>query len=279
MIPSFRATALAVVRLSPVSMMTLTPSAASAFSASGVDALTGSAIANSPASFPSTAMLMTVAPSPRRRFACSLNELGFDAERCQEVRIAKEDGLAVDLAGCALAGRRVERLHLAQIEIALLGGPHDRIGERMFAGALHAGREPQNLGLLKSGGGNDRDNLRLALGQRSRLVDHQRVDLFHALQRFGILDQHAGLRAAPDADHDRHRCGKAERAGTGDDQHADGRNQAERHPGFRPEPGPGAKSDDRNDDHRRHEPAGDLIGQPLDRRTRTLRLRDHLDDL
>ncbi len=172
-----------------------------------------------------------------------------------------------------------ELFHLAQIEIAFLGGPHDRVGERMFAGALDAGREPQNLALLKSCRGNDGDDLRLAFGQRPRLVDHQRVDLFHALQRFGVLDQHAGLRAAPDADHDRHRGGKTERAGTGDDQHADGRDQPERHPGFRPKPSPGAKSDDRNDDHGRHEPAGDLIGQPLDRRARTLRLRDHLDDL
>jgi hypothetical protein len=52
-------------------MMTLMPSAASAFNASGVDGLIGSAIANSPASLPSTAMLMTVAPSSRRRSACS----------------------------------------------------------------------------------------------------------------------------------------------------------------------------------------------------------------
>ena len=127
--------------------------------------------------------------------------------------------------------------------------------------------------------GNDRDDLRLAFGQRSRLVDHQRVDLFHALQRFGVLDQHAGLRAASDADHDRHRGGEAERAGAGDDQHAHGGDQTEGHPRFRSEPGPGAKGDERHDDHGRHEPAGDLVGQPLDRRARALRVRDHLDDL
>ncbi len=32
-------------------------------------------------------------------------------------------------------------------------------------------------------------------------------------------------------------------------------------------------------DHRRHEPAGDLIGEPLDRRARALRVGDHLHDL
>ena len=39
------------------------------------------------------------------------------------------------------------------------------------------------------------------------------------------------------------------------------------------------KAMQRDDDHRRHEPAGDLVGEPLDRRARALRLRDHLDDL
>ncbi len=131
----------------------------------------------------------------------------------------------------------------------------------------------------KSVRGNDGDHLRLAFGQRARLVDHQRVDLFHALERFGILDQHAGLGAASDADHDRHRRGKPERAGAGDDQDADGCDQAERHPGFRSEPGPDAERNDSRNDHGGNEPAGDLIGQPLDRRARALRVRDHLHDL
>jgi hypothetical protein len=51
-------------------MMTLMPSAASALSASGVDALIGSEIAKMPASLPSTEMLTTVASSPRSVSAC-----------------------------------------------------------------------------------------------------------------------------------------------------------------------------------------------------------------
>ena len=39
---------------------------------------------------------------------------------------------------------------------------------------------------------------------------------------FGVFDQDAGLRAAPDADHDGHRRGKPKRARTRDDQHRDG---------------------------------------------------------
>ena len=83
------------------------------------------------------------------------------------------------------------------------------------------------------------------------LVDDQRVDLLHALQRFGILDQDAGLGAAADADHDRHRRGEAERAGAGDDQDADGRNQAEREPRLRTEQRPGAEGERRRRRSRR----------------------------
>ena len=204
---------------------------------------------------------------------------GFDAEGCQEVRIAEVDRPAIDLAGGAFAGRRVELVHIAQINIAFPGGPHDRVGQRMLAGALDARGKPQNLALFKACGRHDRDHLRLALGQRSRLVDHQGVDLLHALERFGIPDQHTGQRAATDADHDRHRRRKPKRAGTGNDENADGGDQAECHPGFRAVHSPDAKCDQGHDDDCWHEPAGYLIGQPLDRRARALRLRHHLGDL
>ena len=66
-----------------------------------------------------------------------------------------------------------------------------------------------------------RDERGLALGERAGLVDDQRVHLLHDLQRLGVLDQHAGLGAAADADHDRHRRGQAQGARAGDDQHRD----------------------------------------------------------
>ena len=59
--------------------------------------------------------------------------LGFDTERRQEAGIAEQHGLAADLAGGALAGRRVEFFHLAEIEIFFLRRPHDGVGERMLA--------------------------------------------------------------------------------------------------------------------------------------------------
>src|SRR5664279_2798174 len=59
--PRRLATASAVVRLSPVSITTRMPKADSALSASGVVALTGSAMAMTPASLPFTARKIAVA--------------------------------------------------------------------------------------------------------------------------------------------------------------------------------------------------------------------------
>src|SRR5207253_2945902 len=72
-------------------------------------------------------------------FAVGIEQRRLDTEGCQEIRIAKQNGFAVDLAGDALAGRRIEFVNLAQIETALLGGADDRVRKRMLAGALDAG--------------------------------------------------------------------------------------------------------------------------------------------
>lgn len=71
----------------------------------------------------------------------------------------------------------------------------------MFAGAFDAGGEPQQFGVHG-------DDLPLAFGQRARLVDDQRINVFHTFERFGILDEDAHVSAALDADHDRHRSGQ-----------------------------------------------------------------------
>src|SRR6476646_10173319 len=68
--PSFCATAIAVVRLSPVSMTMAMPSAFSASSAWAVLSFTGSAMAMMPAVLPSTATKIAVAPSLRSFSAC-----------------------------------------------------------------------------------------------------------------------------------------------------------------------------------------------------------------
>ena len=215
------------------------PSAASAFSASGVDALTGSAIANRPASLPSTAMIDR--RWRRRRAAARPRHRALPC-RCRSTpgyfALPSATVLPSTLPIAPLPVGESKSSTLRKRELALLRGAHDGVRQRMLAGALDAGGKAQDVALVKSGRRHDGDHLRLALGQRAGLVDHQRVDLLHALQRLGVLDQHAGLRAAADADHDRHRRRQSERAGTGDDQHADGGDEAEGQPRLRPEPAP-----------------------------------------
>ena len=90
--------------------------------------------------------------------------------------------------------------------------------------------------------------------------------LGEALQRLGVLDQHAGLRAAAGRRHDRHRRRQPQRAGAGDDQHRDRRDDGEDHARLGPEQRPDDEGDDRDQHHGRHEAARDPVGQPLDRR-------------
>ena len=47
------------------------------------------------------------------------------------------------------------------------------------------------LGLVLARRRDDRDEPRLAFGERARLVDDERVDLLQDLERLGVLDQHA----------------------------------------------------------------------------------------
>ena len=148
-------------------------------------------------------------------------------------------------------------------------------GQRMFAGPLQAGRQPQQLGSSKPAGRRRSPTTGgLALGERAGLVDHQGVDLLQPFQRLGVLDQHAGLRAAADADHDRHRRRQAQRAGAGDDQHRrpprPGRRRtaapAPTSPRPRRRPSPPAITAGTNQ-------PDDLVGQALDRRAAALGLR------
>ena len=211
--------------------------------------------------------------------ALRFQRLCRDTQRRQEVCIAQKDGFAVDLACGALAGRRIEVLDLAQDQLAVIGGADDGVGEGMLAGPFDGGGETQKFVLIVTRRGDDRYHLRLAFGEGARLVHHQRVDLFHAFKRFGVLDEHAGLGAAADADHDGHRGGEPECAGAGDDQHADRGDQPEGHPRLGSEVRPHPEGDERHDDDGRNEPAGNLVREPLDRRARSLRFGDHLDDL
>jgi hypothetical protein len=63
------------------------------------------------------------------------------------------------------------------------------------------------------GAGSMRNHLRPPFGERAGLVDDEGVDLLHLLERFGVADEDAVLRALADAHHDRHRRRQAEAHG------------------------------------------------------------------
>ena len=95
----------------------------------------------------------------------------------------------------------------------------------------------------------------------------------------GAMKVVSALRAAADANHDRHRCRQAQGTRTGDDQHGDCRNQRVGKCGSRAPDGPGeiGKNGDTDDD--RHENTGHRVGKLLYGRTRALGVRHHLDNL
>ena len=61
--------------------------------------------------------------------------------------------------------------------------------------------------------------------QRSRLVEHDRVDLGKALERAAVLHHDAALEQPPGRDHLHHRHRKTKRARTGDDENRNGDRQ------------------------------------------------------
>ena len=180
----------------------------------------------------------------RRRSASPSSAAVAMPSSARNVRVAERDAPALDHADDALAGRRIEAAHRRERDAcARLAAATMAAASGCSLAALDAGGEPQHLVLVEAWRRHDRDDLRLAFGQRAGLVDDERVDLLHALERLGILDQHAGLRAAADADHDRHRRGEAERAGAGDDQHAHGGDQRVGEARLRPEHRPGGEGE------------------------------------
>ncbi|MCY1301779.1 hypothetical protein D9M70_514120 [compost metagenome] len=177
-----------------------------------------------------------------------------------------------------LADGAVEVFRIAERQAALHRGFDDGRRERMFACAFQGRSHSKQFVFVQTLRRGDRGHLRPALGERSRLVDHQRVDLFEALESLGVLDQHAEMGAAADPDHDRHRRGQTEGARAGDDQHRDRGDQSVREARLRSQPHPDREGDNGDRDDRWNEPAGNLVGEALDRGAGALGLRHHLHD-
>ncbi len=183
---------------------------------------------------------------PRASRPRSASGVDGDALAGEEAGIADDAGDAVDAALGALAGRAVEIGRLGEVQTAFARLPRRwprRADARSRArgwrrGAAARSRRTRAAARLRSP--------RLALGQRAGLVDDERIDALHALQRRGILDQDAELGAAADADHDRHRRREAERAGAGDDENADRGDQREGEARLRSPDRPGGEGEQRH---------------------------------
>ena len=152
--PSRRATACAVVRLSPVSMTMRMPSALQRVErvrrrrlhriGDGDDA--GELAVDARRRSRSRRRARSRSASRRKR-------RGVDAELRQEVGIAERDAPALDRAERALAGRRVEvRSTGASAMPRASAARDDRVRQRMLARALDARGEPQHFGLVEARG-------------------------------------------------------------------------------------------------------------------------------
>ena len=220
--PSLRATAAAVVWLSPVSMTTRSPERCRSRMASGASALMGSAMPSSPAAWPSTAAKTTVWPSRRMASAFDRQFAGSDAELFQQTFVAHGNLVTADSTDDTSPGQRTEPLCGNKLHSVCKCSLDDRGGQRVLAAALQAGDQLHDALFGFAAEGDHRHQLGLALGERSGLVERQRCDLLQCLQRLGVLDEDASARAASSADHDCHGRRQAQRARARDDQHGDG---------------------------------------------------------
>ncbi len=202
-----------------------------------------------------------------------------DAQLMEQRGVADADVGPVEAAYDALPRDRSERRDVAGQRVSRAGLRYDGVGQRVLAGSLQARRRAEHGPLVESGRGDDGHDARLAFRERARLVDHQRVDALERLERLRILEEHTHRGGTPDPDHDRHRRRQAEGARTRDDEDGDGVDEGVREARLGAGEGPHEESEPSGRDDARHEVAGDLVGELLDRGTTALRLCDEADNL
>jgi hypothetical protein len=169
--------------------------------------------------------------------------------------VAKSHRAAINSAANTLAGDRLEIGGGGKFNALVLRAAHDGFGKGMFRPALQRGGKAQHFGPIMARFGKHRDQAGFAFGQGAGFVYDQRVDLFEPLQRLGVFDENACLRAPARGSHDRHRSCQPQGAGAGDDQHCDGGDKAVGQGGVRPPDCPADKRQHSNRDHRGHEEA------------------------
>ena len=83
-----------------------------------------------------------------------------------------------------------------QREAARLPGRDNGLRNRVLGGLIERSSEAQDVALGHAVVTIDRDDLRPTVGQRAGLVEDQRADARHRLERPRALDQHAKMRRA-----------------------------------------------------------------------------------
>ena len=196
----------------------------------------------------------------------------------KKARFANQHAPTRDRSGHATSGRGLEVLWSFNGNLAIAGRDNGSVGQRMFAALFERRGEAEEFGFREPV---DRQYLRklgFPFGQRAGFVHGECIELRELLDGFGVADQHAHLRAAPDADHHAHGRGESERARARDDEHGDGVGDGERKARLWPEEEPSKERERGNRQHRRNEPRRDLVRQCLNRRATALGLPHHLDD-
>src|SRR3546814_11875719 len=92
------------------------------------------------------------------------------------------------------------------------------MGKRMLAPCFDCSDFAEKIRFINATARGHRDEVRLTHGESTRLVDHQRVDLFERLQSLGVANENAVLGALAGPGHDRHRRCAAACAWTGNDE-------------------------------------------------------------
>src|ERR1017187_10474965 len=119
----------------------------------------------------------------------------------------------------------------------------------MFARALKAGDELQQVVFVDAGLGNDGAQCRLAFREGTRLVDDECVNLAEYFQRLGIADEDAGASSAASTHHNGHGSGEPESAWAGYDQNGHSIDECMSSARLRPSKIPDDEGDNgRNDD-------------------------------
>ena len=213
----------------------------------------------------------------RERFRLRLHGRGDLGHGAEEVRVAAAERLPVEHGAQTVARQGLKVRDLGGGQPVRLRAAQHRLGQWVLAPALERAGQAQQLALRHAGGRTDVRHGRVAGGDGASLVERDDLDAAGLLEGGGRLEENAVFRAHAAADHDRHRCGEAERARAADDEHGDAARERIAHAA--PQQQPDNERHERDAHDRRHEHAGHLVGDLRDRRLRGRRVADHLDDL